>query len=856
MQGMDREMSNILTRKNDVEPASRLRPSTQRWMVRLVVLGGFLIVAGSMKSIAAQTSVLKGAVSVAVTGTSERLPGARLKLTPVQPGGTARSTVTDEQGEYKFENLAPGTYTLQVELTGFKPRSLNVTVGQGITTLDSVDLEVETVSATVTVSDSSDPLNPTDAAPKTSFKQDKLQTLPLVNERFQDAIPLVPGVVRGPDGMLNLKGARSSQSGMIVNSANVTDPVTGESAINLPIEAVQSVEVLTNPYAAEYGELTSGVTSVQTRSGSDKFQANATSFFPRPRRRGGSFVGIEAFTPRVTFSGPLMKDKLKFFQSFEYRYVRTPVENLPPLSRDTDLESFDSLSQLDWDIDDKNHLTTTLSLFPEKLRYVGLNTFNHQEVTPNFKQRGLLVAINERRVINNKSVLESYFSIKQFDADVFPSSGVEPMNFAPDQNSGSFFNQQARRSKRYQALETYSFNGPNFAGSHLIKVGGGVSYVTFNGRNTSNAVRILRADGTRSQQFDYEGNGRLSRNKTQFLAYFEDKWTLNRRLTFEYGVRYDRDNIASENNISPRISFAFLPRVDGRTVVRGGIGIFYDDINLNVATFSQLQDRILSRFGPDGLQVTGSPERQRFEFTGEKLRTPRSVNWNVEFDREWLKNLFVRVGYQQRQARREFILNPIASGSHGTILRVDNSGSSRYRELEVTARYKFREHDEFTASYVRSSSRGDLNDFNSYFSNFQNPIIQANERSRLPWDVPNRFLFQGEFHVPYRITLVPVLDIRTGFPYSIIDEDRNFVGSRNLAGRFPKFASLDLQIMRAVSLPGRFSKYRVELGLKVFNLTNHFNPRDFQNNLASDDFGGFSNSVGRKFGTRITFVKK
>ena len=856
MQGMDREMSNILTRKNDVEPASRLRPSTQRWMVRLVVLGGFLIVAGSMKSIAAQTSVLKGAVSVAVTGTSERLPGARLKLTPVQPGGTARSTVTDEQGEYKFENLAPGNYTLQVELTGFKPRSLNVTVGQGITTLDSVDLEVETVSATVTVSDSSDPLNPTDAAPKTSFKQDKLQTLPLVNERFQDAIPLVPGVVRGPDGMLNLKGARSSQSGMIVNSANVTDPVTGESAINLPIEAVQSVEVLTNPYAAEYGELTSGVTSVQTRSGSDKFQANATSFFPRPRRRGGSFVGIEAFTPRVTFSGPLMKDKLKFFQSFEYRYVRTPVENLPPLSRDTDLESFDSLSQLDWDIDDKNHLTATLSLFPEKLRHVGLNTFNHQEVTPNFKQLGLLVAINERRVINNKSVLESSFSIKQFDADVFPSSGVEPMNFAPDQNSGSFFNQQARRSKRYQALETYSFNGPNFAGSHLIKVGGGVSYVTFNGRNTSNAVRILRADGTRSQQFDYEGNGRLSRNKTQFLAYFEDKWTLNRRLTFEYGVRYDRDNIASENNISPRISFAFLPRVDGRTVVRGGIGIFYDDINLNVATFSQLQDRILSRFGPDGLQVTGSPERQRFEFTGAKLRTPRSVNWNLEFDREWLKNLFVRVGYQQRQARHEFILNPIDSGSHGTILGVDNSGSSRYRELEVTARYKFRENDEFTASYVRSSSRGDLNDFNSYFSNFQNPIIQANERSRLPWDVPNRFLFQGEFHVPYRITLVPVLDIRTGFPYSIIDEDRNFVGPRNLAGRFPKFASLDLQIVRTVSLPGRFKKYRVELGLKVFNLTNQLNPRDFQNNLASDGFGGFYNSVSRKYGTRITFVKK
>ena len=57
--------------------------------------------------------------------------------------------------------------------------------------------------------------------------------------------------------------------------------------------------------------------------------------------------------------------------------------------------------------------------------------------------------------MNNKSVLESSFSIKQFDADVFPSSGNSPMNFAPNENSGNFFNQQARQSKRYQALEVY-----------------------------------------------------------------------------------------------------------------------------------------------------------------------------------------------------------------------------------------------------------------------------------------------------------------------------------------------------------------------------------------------------------------
>jgi len=842
--------------QNNMQLASRLRPRTaQLWMVRLVLLVSLSLMA--IHPVLAQTTVLQGTVSVSsASGPGERLPGASLVLICANGDHKTLSAVTNDRGEYKFVDLTTGLYTLQVTLNGFKTHSESVTIRPGITTDENINLELEEPSGAVTVVADGDVLNTTDATPPAAFKQDTLQTLPLVNERFQDALPLVPGVVRGPDGLLNMKGARTSQSGVTVNSANVKDPVTGDSAINLPLEAIQSVEVLTNPYAPEYGQFTGAVTAVQTRSGGEKFAVNAQSFFPRVRRRGGSFVGIAAFTPRVTFSGPIYRDKLKFFQSFEYRFVRTPVENLPPLKRDTDLESFDSLSQMDWDIDDRNHLTTTFSLFPEKLRYVGLNTFNPQEVTPNLKQRGFLWAVNHRRILNSKSVLESSFSIKQFNADVFPSSGNEPMNLSPNVNSGKFFNQQSRRSKRYQALEVYSFSPPNFAGEHFMKIGGGVNYITFDGRNISNAVRVRRADGTRSQQLDFIGSGELSRNQTQYLAYFSDKWTVNRRLTLEYGARFDRDNVASENNFAPRVGFAFLPFLDGRTVVRGGIGLFYDNINLNVATFSQLQERVLTRFGPDGQEIIGVPQRQRFALLDKRLRTPRSVNWNIELDREWLNNLFVRVGYQQRQGRREFILNPIESADQGTILGLDNSGSSRYREFEVTARYKFRERDEFVASYVRSSARGDLNDFNSYYGNFENPIIQPNERSRLPWDAPNRFLFRSQFHVKYGFTVAPVLDIRSGFPFSIIDEERNFVGPRNLAGRFPTFASLDLQILKSVSLPGRWKKYRADLGLKVFNLTNHFNPRDFQNNLASDGFGGFSNGVGRMFGTRISFSKK
>src|SRR5258705_9073920 len=330
--------------QNNVQPASRLRPRTApRWTVSFALFIT-LSLAGT-QAVLAQTSMLQGTVSVSSTnGAAERLPGASLKLTPASSGQPSRSTVTNEQGEYKFTDLAVGNYTLQVELTGFKQQTKRVTLQKDTTAVENINLELEGLTADVTVVADGGGLNTTATSETVSFKQEKLQTVPLVNEQFQDAIPLVPGVVRGPDGLLNLKGARASQSGFLVNSANVTDPVTGESAINLPLEAVQSVEVVANPYAAEYGQFTGAVTTVQTKSGSDKFTVDAESFFPRGRRRGGAFAGIGAFTPRATFSGPIIKDKVKIMQSFEYRFVRTPVENLPPLKRDTELASFDSVS--------------------------------------------------------------------------------------------------------------------------------------------------------------------------------------------------------------------------------------------------------------------------------------------------------------------------------------------------------------------------------------------------------------------------------------------------------------------------------------------------------------------------------
>ncbi|MBI4470125.1 MAG: TonB-dependent receptor, partial [Acidobacteria bacterium] len=760
-------------------------------------------------------------------GQSLGIAGARVRLSGAPLGSSSLATFSDAQGDYEFVGLAPGSYKLDAGFQGFTPFVKDLSIPAQETLVEDIRLEIEELRESVTVQAEAEGIATTEAAPAAEIKQDTLQTVPLVNERFTEALPLIPGVVRGPDGLLNVKGARASQSGLVVNSANVTDPVTGEYAINLPIDVVQSLQVLTNPYAPEYGKFTGGITSIETRRGTDKWRVQLTNFFPRVRRRDGDFVGLGSVTPRLAFGGPMKKDKVNIFQALEYRFVRTEVEveSFPPLQRDKKLESFDSFTQLDWEINALNHFTTTFSLFPQKLGFVNLDTFNPQAVTANFKQRGFFWGINEKMVLANGSLLESYFSIKQFDANIFPSSGNGIMNLAPDVNSGNFFNRQDRESMRYEALGVYNLAPLQFAGSHLMKVGAGVNYNTFDGRNLSSAVRILRANGTRSAEIDFAGGGELGRNKTEALTYVQDKWGLTDRLTLEYGLRFDRDTIADENNFAPRLGFAFLPILDDRTVIRGGVGLFYDKTSFNVATFEQLQERVLTRFGPDGNQLIGFSLPQRLALDKGQFRTPRSVNWNIEFDREWVKNLFIRVGYQQREGRREYLLNPVEDSTPGSMLLLGNGGRSRYKEFQVTARFRFRPASEIVASYTRSAATGDLNDFNSFFGNFENPIIRPNERSRLPWDAPNRFLFWGDMTFKYGITVSPVLDVHDGFPLSFIDEDRNFVGARNRAGRFPTFASLDLQVTKRITIPFIEKKFRV--GVKVFNLTNHFNPRDF-----------------------------
>src|SRR6266498_1777488 len=128
--------------QNNVQPTSRLRLRTaRRWTLRFALFITLSLM--GTQAVLAQTSMLQGTVSVSSTnGAGKRLPGASLRLTPASSGQPTRSGVTNEQGEYKFTDLAAGIYTLQIDLTGFKQQTKTVTLQKDTTAVENINLEL------------------------------------------------------------------------------------------------------------------------------------------------------------------------------------------------------------------------------------------------------------------------------------------------------------------------------------------------------------------------------------------------------------------------------------------------------------------------------------------------------------------------------------------------------------------------------------------------------------------------------------------------------------------------------------------------------------------------------------------
>lgn len=802
---------------------------------------------------------IKGTVR-ATTGatntTSVLISGARLTLANRDLPNQVLKTNTDEEGNFAFTGLPAAIYVLTTEADKLPTATREIRLTEGANLTVEIELTA-TVSESVTVRDEEGLLSTAETTTSNKVRERTLKNVPLRAENYQSALPLTPGVVRGANGEDHLKGARAGQSAYTVNGADVTDPATGKLAFDIPIEAAASVQIEENPYSAEFGRLTGGATNLETKGGSNNFKVSAARFFPTFRY---ILTGpIDSFRPRVTFSGPIIRDRLFFLQSFEYRFTRVRVPSLTKPGDDSTSEAFNTFTQFDLTVNKNNRIKLVASLFPQKARYVGLNTFNPQETTPNIKQRGALFSILEQAIFGDASFLSSALSYKTFDVDVF-AQGEKALTLSPDVNTGNYFADTRRRTRRFQWQETYYTRPFTLHGQHSLKLGAEFDRTNISGRFRDNSILIRRNNGTLAQRTDFTTPSATALRVSEVAAFVQDRWNASRKLTIDMGLRLDRDGIARHNNLAPRLSFMFLPFKGNCTIIRGGIGLFYDRMPLAVGyfeneenerqagrlvpsiNFAELPERVVTRYAADGISTTDGPRLFSNEVEGP-LRNLRSLRWSLQLDQGLTKHLTMRVGYLQRATTNELIMEPQVSGAGTGMLVLSNRGHSRYRELQLLGIYNDPHLGYWNASYVWSSARGDLNTVDNYLGDVRAPVVRPNEYGPLPFDAPHRFLLYGELKMRYDITLSPSLEMRSGFPFSIVNEQLDFVGPRNQGGRFPSFFSLDAQVTKGFRLPF-FENHKMRVGAAVFNITNHSNPRDVQNNLGSPLFGQFFNGLG------------
>ncbi|PYV64102.1 MAG: hypothetical protein DMG97_35885, partial [Acidobacteria bacterium] len=290
----------------------------------------------------AWAQVLYGSVTGTVTDQSGAgVPKAHVAATN-RATGVKRETDTDDNGHYSITDLAPGDYDLKVTASGFKPLTqTNLMVAANTVTNGDANLQVGTVSEQVTVEASVVNLQTEKSDLHTELTEKAILNMPLNQYRnFQTLINLVPGATPGvfqnaiadtPERALstNINGTnRNNNNTRVDGAADVFVWLPHHAVYIPPAETVQEVNISTNNFDPEQGMTGGAAITVITKSGTNQYHGVGFEYFQNQALRARQFFETGAKGESKlndfggTFGGPIKKDKLFFFGSYNGTYER------------------------------------------------------------------------------------------------------------------------------------------------------------------------------------------------------------------------------------------------------------------------------------------------------------------------------------------------------------------------------------------------------------------------------------------------------------------------------------------------------------------------------------------------------
>ena len=779
---------------------------------------------------------------------------------------------TDFAGRCQFPALPAGQYQLRVEKEGFyalvQP-SVQITPTSTIEVAISHELEVREV---VDVRESPPAIDPAQVSSQETISGlDVIDMVYPSTHDFRNALNFIPGVVQDQGGQPHVAGAQTYQTVTLLDGFNVTQPANGQLLVRVSTDAFRSIQVEPAREPAEDGKGSGGVLSLNTGIGDDHFRFYSTDFIPSLQNKHG--WRFDQFLPRFTFSGPLRKGKMWFYNALDAEYDNLVYTALPVGADNDHILRLGDLFKVQTNLTSRNILTSSFLMNYLHDQYAFLSPLSPQLSNPRDVEAVYVGSVKDQHYFAGGQLLETGFAYVQYNLQMTPY-GALPYYVTPNTTNGSYYLAAETQARRWQGLANLLLPSHQWHGRHDFKVGVDLDRISYDAQFVRQPISFLTAtapvplpaetclDASQDNKFPCTRYSTFTaaplhwQYNAEISAYTEDRWSVTNRLLIEAGVRLDWDEIVRHVEIAPRLAGTYVLDNAGNTKLSAGVGLVYDATPIYLIarpyagtredTFYSVPDPTCTA----NCVMTNGPVLTAFSVNTGTLQAPRFLNWSVGLERKLPAAIYLKAEFLEKRGTRGFVYNT-PNSTAGGIFVLQNTRDDHYDAFQITLRRTFRENYSVMGSYTRSSARtNQALDFN-----VDNPVQSVQQPGPFPWDTPNRFLSWGYvpfFKLPvfHRVELAYSMEARTGFPFSLFTDQQQLIGKPG-AQRFPEYFSLNLQLEKRFHLLG----YYLALRGGFDNITGRCDPFVVNNVIdASRPAPTFTACQGRAFTSRIRLL--
>jgi hypothetical protein len=702
----------------------------------------------------------------------------------------------------------------------------------------------------VSVAASTPGIDPTRTSDNLTMNLPEIINIPYPDSRdIRNLLTFYPGVVQDPTGQVHVDGSETWATLDTLDQFDIRSPVSGNLAMRVSADAVRSIDHESTRYPVEFGRATGGVIAFYTGMGDNRYRFNATDFLPSFQDVNG--IRFDKFVPRVTFSGPLARNRSWFFDGLEMEYDDIYISGLPANADTNHLLRGSNLSKFQINATASNILSGGLLFNDYHSPYDGISTLVPQQSTTNTNVIAWLPYIRDQQSLHSGGLLDVGLGVVRF-IDGYEPHGDIPFEITPETSRGSYFENLTGRSLRIEGNAALYAAPRHWFGLHNLKAGIDLDHIGFDQRETRAPVNYLRENGTLLRQSVFPPTEPFTRHNVDVGGYLEDRWTPLPGMLLEPGLRFDWDEIIRRPLVAPRIAAVYSPpKSANRTKISAGVGLYYEHTQLEYLTRALAGLRTDTYFAADGVTPTGPALATTFTAPYGSLRAARAVNWSVGLEQKLPGSLYAEANLIRKQVSDEFnyVDETDPTGLSGNY-QLTNSRRDEDNLIEIQARRTFSDGYTLFGAYTHATAH--TNDGIEYYPTLT--MLGPQQAGPLPWDTPNRVLSWGwlPFILPgfkKNWDFVYTFDWHTGFPFTAVNANQEVVGAVG-AQRFPNYTSF------SPGLEWRFHFRGSYFGLRgvIENITDSGNYFVVNNVVDSPQFGNFTEPLGRAITARIRLI--